>query len=157
MGGGSAAGGGGSTMEFFPKAYAPGPSQLWLCTGTLLSSSCGPGRPALLTKTSILSGTVCSVSPSVQPFFSGVPFSIFPLQSRAACGSSCKSLPNLCSQRLAVHLLTRCRDLARVGFGGATRVWLPLPSGRVERRRDPAVFGRLSSTSNRAQRGQERY
>lgn len=51
MGGGSAAGGGGSTMEFFPKAYAPGPSQLWLCTGTLLSSSCGPGRPALLSKT----------------------------------------------------------------------------------------------------------
>lgn len=49
--------------NFFPKAYAPGPSQLWLCSGTLLPSSCGPGRPAFLTKTSILSGTVRRVFP----------------------------------------------------------------------------------------------
>lgn len=45
MGGGSAAGGGGSTVEFFPKAYAPGPSQLWLYTATLLQLRARPPRP----------------------------------------------------------------------------------------------------------------
>lgn len=117
--GGGSAGGGGSTMEFFTKAYAPGPSQLWLCSDTLLPSNCGPGRPALLTKTSLLSGTVYSVSPSVQPLFSRVLFSSLPLQSRAACGSSCEFLPTLCAQRLAVHLATRCRDLSRARTWGS--------------------------------------
>lgn len=141
--------------NFFPKAYAPGPSQLWLCSGTLQLRA-RPPRP-LDQDFNTQWHCTQSVSPSVQPFFSGVLFSILPLQSRAACGSSCQSLPIVCVQRLAVHLVTRCRDLARAGFGGATRIWLPPPSCRVERRRDPAVFGRLSSTSNRAQRGQERY
>lgn len=57
--GGGGDGGGGSTMEVFPKAYARGPSQLWLCSGTLLPTSCESRRPALLTETSVLSGTIC--------------------------------------------------------------------------------------------------
>lgn len=59
--GGGGDGGGGSTMEVFPKAYARGPSQLWLYSGTRLPTSCGPRRPALLTETSVLSGTICRV------------------------------------------------------------------------------------------------
>lgn len=154
--GGGSAGGGGSTMEFFTKAYAPGPSQLWLCSDTLLPSNCGPGRPALLTKTSLLSGTVYSVSPSVQPLFSRVLFSSLPLQSRAACGSSCEFLPTLCAQRLAVHLATALqgpfqgKDLGEQRVSGCPRPVAELDEEGI------LLFARLNSASNRAQRSQER-
>lgn len=99
MGGGSA-GGGGSTMEFFffPKAYAPGPSQLWLCSGTLFPSSCRPGRPALFLDQDFNTQWHCIplLSSHSSPEFSS---SSSPLQSRAACRSSCKSLPILCAQK----------------------------------------------------------
>lgn len=148
MGGGSA-GGGGSTMEFFfPKAYAPGPSQLWLCSGTLFPSSCRPGRPALFLDQDFNTQWHCIplLSSHSSPEFSS---SSSPCRVGQLAGPPASLSQFSAPKRFAVHLLTRCRDLARAG--------LPPPSCRVGRRRDPAVFGRLSSTSNRAQRGQERY
>lgn len=83
---------------FFPKAYAPGPSQLWLCSGTLFPSSCRPGRPALFLDQDFNTQWHCIplLSSHSSPEFSS---SSSPLQSRAACRSSCKSLPILCAQK----------------------------------------------------------
>lgn len=132
---------------FFPKAYAPGPSQLWLCSGTLFPSSCRPGRPALFLDQDFNTQWHCIplLSSHSSPEFSS---SSSPCRVGQLAGPPASLSQFSAPKRFAVHLLTRCRDLARAG--------LPPPSCRVGRRRDPAVFGRLSSTSNRAQRGQER-
>lgn len=128
---------------FFPKAYAPGPSQLWLCSGTLFPSSCRPGRPALFLDQDFNTQWHCIplLSSHSSPEFSS---SSSPCRVGQLAGPPASLSQFSAPKRFAVHLLTRCRDLARAG--------LPPPSCRVGRRRDPAVFGRLSSTSNRAQR-----
>ena len=98
--------------------------------------------PSFLTKTSILSGTVFPFCPATLPQSSLLhppPCRVGQLAGPPASLSQFSA-----PKRLAVHLLTRCRDLARAG--------LPPPSCRVGRRRDPAVFGRLSSTSNSSER-----
>ncbi|XP_038168946.1 interleukin-15 isoform X3 [Arvicola amphibius] len=147
--GGGGDGGCGSTMEVFPKAYARGPSQLWLCSGTLLPTSCGPRRPALLTETSVLSGTICRVfsllSSHSSPGFSSTssPCRVGQLAGPPASLTSPLLLrvsPARCALQLVVYLAPRCRDLARAGPGGATRVCLPPPSCRVGRRQDPAAW-----------------
>lgn len=125
-------GGGGSTMEFFPKAYARGPSQLWLCSGTLLPTSCGPNRPALLTEASVLSGTVCRV-------FSFCPAVLLRGSPLHPPRSSCEPL------QLAEPRSLRCTSLRAAGTWpgqahGEQRVCLPPPSWRVGRRLDPEAW-----------------
>lgn len=157
MGGGST-GGGGSTMEFFPKAYARGPSQLWLCSGTLLPTSCWPGRPALLTETSILSGAMCRVfssllsrhsssgfsstsSPCRVGQLAGPPASLSSQLRTAACGAH--------RSPLAGTLPGQDRGVQRVS--GCPRPVAELDEDKI------LLLGTLNSTSNQAQRGQERY
>lgn len=99
MGGGSA-GGGGSTMEFFSESLRPGPlpALALLRHPSPLQLRTRPPRP-LDQDFNTQWHCMQSVSPSVQQLFPGVLFSILPLQSRAACGSSCESLPILCPQK----------------------------------------------------------
>lgn len=127
--------------KFFPKAYARGPSQLWLCSGTLLPTSCGPRRPALLTETSVLSGTICRVF-SLLSSHSSLGFSSTSCPCRVGhrLPVLLRVSPARCALQLVVYLAPRCRDLARAGPGGATRVCLPPPSCRVGRRQDPAAW-----------------
>lgn len=98
-----------------------------------------------------------SVFPSAQTFFAGVLLYIPPpLQSRAACWSSCESLQPAASRSL------RCTSPGTAGTlpGQAQREQrasvCPRPVAELDEDRI-LLFGRLSSTSNRAQRGQERY
>ncbi|EGV92330.1 hypothetical protein I79_010696 [Cricetulus griseus] len=126
-------------MEFFPKAYARGPSQLWLCSGTLLPTSCGPSRPALLTQTSVLSGTICRV-------FSFCPAILLRGSPLHPPRSSCEPL------QLAVPRCFRCTSLHAAGTWpgqaqGEQRVRLPPPAGELDE--DWILpLGRLSCPSN---------